>query len=98
MLVVSKNCSLPRNSILYITVAPSDYGSLDMVLMFGECERRKCINVPIVDDTEDEQDEYLVYNLTRTLGLNPNIILDPVNGVIEIEDDDEGLYNIRTCS
>ena len=74
-----------------------DYGARDVILMFGACDTRECINVPIVDDTEDEQDEYLVYNLTRTLGLNPNIILDPVNGVIEIVDD-EGLYNIRACS
>ena len=59
-----------------------------MILQFVACDTRECINVPIVDDMEVEQDEYLVYNLTRTLGLNPNIILDPVNGVIEIEDDD----------
>ena len=59
-----------------------------MILQFVACDTRECINVPIVDDMEVEQDEYLVYNLTRTLGLNPNISLDPVNGVIEIEDDD----------
>ena len=56
MLVVSKiaHTTLPHyNSILYTTVAPSDYGPLDMVLMFGECERRKCVNVPIVNDTEN---------------------------------------------
>ena len=80
------------------TVTPMDYGARDVILMFGACDTRECVNVTIVDDTEDEQDEDLVYNLTRTLGLNPNIILDPVNGVIEIEDDDEGLYNIRACS
>ena len=88
MLVVSKNCSLPCNSILYITVAPSDYGSLNMVLMFGECERRKCVNVTIVDDIQVEPDEYLTYHLDRTPGLNSRIQLDPVNGEIEIVDND----------
>ena len=42
MLVVSKIAHTTLPHYKSITVAPSDYGSLDMVLMFGECERRKC--------------------------------------------------------
>ena len=92
MLVVSKiaHTTLPHyKSILYTTAAPSDYGSLDMVLMFGECERRKCVNVTIVDDFEDELDENFFYHLEETPnGLHPNIELNPVDGEIVIEDND----------
>ena len=92
MLVVSKiaHTTLPHyKSILYTTVAPSDYESLDMVLMFGECERRKCVNVTIVDDFEDEPDENFLYTLEETPnGLHPNIKLKPVDGEIVIEDND----------
>ena len=82
--------TLPHyNSIPYTTVAPSDYESLDMVLMFGECERRKCVNVTIVDDFENEPDENFFYILEETPnGLHPNIELDPVDGEIVIEDND----------
>ena len=92
MLVVSKIAltTLPHyNSILYTTVAPMDYGSLDMVLMFGECERRKCVTVTIVDDFEDEPDENFSYHLVETPnGLHPNIELKPFYGEIVIEDND----------
>ena len=89
MLVVSKiaHTTLPHyNSIPYTTVAPSDYGSLDMVLMFGECERRKCVNVTIVDDFEDKN---FFYTLEETQnGLHPNIELKPVDGEVFIVDID----------
>ena len=92
MLVESKiaHTTLPHyNSILYTTAAPMDYGPLDMVLMFGECERRKCVNVTIVDDFEDELDENFFYHLEETPnGLHPNIQLKPVDGEIVIEDND----------
>ena len=92
MLVVSKiaHTTLPHyKSITYTTVAPSDYGSLDMVLMFGECERRKCVIVTIVDDFEDELDENFFYHLEETPnGLHPNIELKPVDGEIVIVDND----------
>ena len=66
-----------------------DYESLDMVLMFGECERRKCVNVTIVDDFEDEPGENFFYTLEETPnGLHPNIELDPVDGEIVTEDND----------
>ena len=66
-----------------------DYGPLDIVLMFGECDTRKCVNVPIVDDFEDELDEHFFYTLEETPnGLHPNIQLKPVDGEIWIEDND----------
>ena len=59
-----------------------------MVLMFDSCDTRKCMNVTIVDDLQVEPDESLTYHLDRTPGLDSSIQLDPVNGEIEIVDND----------
>ena len=61
-----------------------DYGALNEILMFEACETRKCVNVTITDDEFDELDEFFTYHLRRTIGLDPRITLDPVDGRIEI--------------
>ena len=69
------------------TVTPMDYESLDMVLMFDECERRQCVNVIIMVDLEDEPNEKFFYTLEETSdGLHPNIHLYPIDGEIVITD------------
>ena len=65
-----------------------DYGALDVILMFDECERRRCVNVTITQDLVDEPDEFFTFHLNRTPDLSPRIYLNPVNGTIEIVDDD----------
>ena len=71
------------------TVAFSDYESLDVVVMFSECQRRKCVNVTIVDDSKNEPNKNFIYHLEETpVGLHPNIDLRPVDGEIVIEDND----------
>ena len=70
------------------TVQPMDYGAIDVILEFDVCETRKCVNVRIVNDLVDEKDEILTYHLRRTLNLNPRINLEPINGTVEIIDDD----------
>ena len=65
-----------------------DFKSLNMTLMFAACETRRCVNVTIVDDFEDEQTEHFFYTLERTPGLHPNIELGPKKGNIKIVDDD----------
>ena len=65
-----------------------DYGSLNVIVMFDSCDTKKCVNVPIVDDLQVEPVENLTYHLDRTPGLDSSILLDPVNGVIEIVDND----------
>ena len=65
-----------------------DYGALTEILMFDTCETRKCVNVTITDDLVDELDEFFTFHLSRTPNLDPRIDLDPVNGRIEIIDDD----------
>ena len=69
-------------------MAPDDYIEFNVTLMFEPCERRRCVNVTIVDDFIDEPDESFFYKLRRTPDLHPRITLDPVNGTIVIIDDD----------
>ena len=67
-----------------------DYLELNTILSFAACETRSCVNVTIVDDMVDEPDpiESFHYTLERTPGLDSRISLAPVDGVVEIIDDD----------
>ena len=65
-----------------------DNGALNEILMFESCETLKCVNVTITDDGVDELDEFFPYHLRRPTGLDPRITLDPVDGQIEIVDND----------
>ena len=65
-----------------------DYLGIDNILSFTACEIRHCVNVTIVDDSEDEPIEFFDYTLERTPGLDPRISLASVDGVIEIIDND----------
>ena len=69
-----------------------DYEALDELLMFDECDRQKCVNVTITRDLVDEPDEFFTFHLNRTTDLSPRIDLDPVDGRIEIVDDDGEQY------
>ena len=70
------------------TVQTMDYGAIDVILEFGTCETRKCVNVSIVNDLVDEEDEIFTYHLRRTTNLDPRINLEPIDGTVEIIDDD----------
>ena len=65
-----------------------DYGALDVILTFNECERRRCVNVNITQDLVDELNEFFIFHLNKTSDLSPRIELDSVVGRIEIADDD----------
>ena len=65
-----------------------DNGALNEILMFEACETLKRVNVTITDDGVDELDEFFPYHLRRTTSLDPRITLDPVDGQIEIVDND----------
>ena len=57
--------------------------------MFAACQRRSCVNVTIVDDEVLEMVvESFNVTLERTPGLDNRITLNPVNGVVEIRDND----------
>ena len=68
--------------------SPIDYEALNETLMFDACQIRKCVNVTINDDLIEEPDERFNFTLTRTPGLSTRITLMPVNGEVEIVDDD----------
>ena len=68
-----------------------DYGAIDVTLMFDACEKRKCVNVNITDDMIPEQNESFTYHLRRTPDLHERISLNPVDGRVNITDND-GMY------
>ena len=72
-----------------------DYIELSTILSFPTCGTRQCVNVTIVDDDVLENVESFDVTLERTPGLDMRITLDPVDGVIEIRDDD-GLFSISS--
>ena len=65
-----------------------DYDSISEILAFGSCATRQCTEIPIVDDMMVELTESFFVTLERTTGLDSRITLDPVDGEIEIIDDD----------
>ena len=71
-----------------------DYGALSTTLMFDTCETRQCDNIYIVNDVALEMTESFSVILERTLGLSNSIIVDPVDGRIDIFDDDNRKQNV----
>ena len=69
------------------SVSPMDYGTVSTILTFAACDTRRCANVTIRNDTDDELDEMFNITLERTPGLNGRITLNPVNGVVTINGD-----------
>ena len=74
--------------LLLPPVPTMDYDPLSVNLNFAACETRQCVNATIVDDFVDEPIESFNVTLERTLGLDIRIRLDPVDGVVEIDDND----------
>ena len=61
---------------------------MSSILMFDARDIRRCVDITIVSDTDDERDEMFGITLERTPGLNDKITLDPVDGDITIVDND----------
>ena len=59
-----------------------------MILQFDTCDVRQCTFVSIVNDIVNEPEEFFVYTLERTPGLDARIDLDPTMGRVVITDDD----------
>ena len=70
---------------------------MDTLLSFAACQIRSCVNVSIINDVVLENVESFDVTLERTLGLDSRITLNPVDGVIEITDND-GTRSHYTCS
>ena len=76
------------NQFVSCVVSPMDYDSLSEILGFGPCDTQQCTEITIVDDMIVELTESFFVTLERTPGLDSRITLDPVDGEIEITDDD----------
>ena len=61
---------------------------MDTLLSFAACQIRSCVNVSIINDIVLENVESFDVTLDRTTGLDSRIALEPVDGVIEITDND----------
>ena len=64
-----------------------DYTAVSTILRFGACEIQSCVDIHILDDTNDELDEALGITLERTPDLNGRITLETVDGVVTITDE-----------
>ena len=67
---------------------------MSAILMFAACDTRQCVNVPIADDETLELTETFIITLERTPSLENNILLNPMNGDIDILDNDGRKYGI----
>ena len=68
-----------------------DYNHTSYNLTFDTCDTRQCTEIPIVDDMIVELTESFFVTLEKTPGLDSRITLSPVNGEIEITNND-GVY------
>ena len=67
----------------------------DQLIRFSPCQRRSCVAVSIEDDDVVERTERVVIRLERTDDLNNRIRFGVSSGVIEVEDDNDGMcYNM----
>ena len=79
------------NALVFIFLV-SLMDSVYTILKFDTCDTRQCTEIPIADDLIVVTESFFV-TLERTPGLDSRITLDPVDGEIEITDDD-GVYII----
>ena len=61
---------------------------MSSILAFDTCDTRQCTEISIEDDMKAELTESFFITLERTPGLDSRITLDPVDGEIEISDND----------
>ena len=86
--VKSTLCTYAQCDFSLSTVRAMDYQPLHVTLRFQACDTLGCVVVEIIDDTVKEADEVFTYTLRRTPDLDPRIELNPVDGQVEIGDDD----------
>ena len=67
-----------------------------LVLPFAPCDKRICVDVPIVDDEIVENVDTFEVSLQRPPGLDSRITLSPVDGIIDISDND-GKYDVTVA-
>ena len=80
--------------MISFSVAPMDYDqNTPVTLQFENCNMTQCHCIPIVDDDVFEGNEMFYVSLEGTADLDRDkIVLDPVNGRIEIINDNTSEY------
>ena len=71
---------------------PMDDGAVSTILMFAACDTRQCVDVPIVADETLELTETFIVTLHRTPALENRITVNPVDGNIDILNNDGHKY------
>ena len=74
---------------LSYAVTSEDYGDSDMLFMFDACQRRVCVDIPIINNRIVEDVEMELH--TTLLLYHHRIQFNPGHGVIQIIDDDSTL-------
>lgn len=73
--------------MIYILVSPLDYVEVtSLVLSFGACQTRECIDIVINDDNEEALENIVSFSVTlgRTPELEPSITLGSTTAEIQI--------------
>ena len=68
--------------------SPNDYVAVSTTIEFDSCEVVQCIDMNLHDDMMHEMVESFAVTLERTPDLDDRITLSPVDGEIEIVDND----------
>ena len=80
--------------MISFSVAPMDYSqNTPVTLKFENCDMTQCHCIPIVNDNIPEGNEIFYVTLEGIAGMDRDkIVLDPVNGAIEIVSDQKRKY------
>ena len=80
-------------------IASVDYTSKSVDLMFGPSNNKRCVLIPVTNDTVPEVPEHFSVVLSMTTPL-AGVILTPDNATVFISDDDGECIRIseRICS
>ena len=62
-----------------------DYGERSDIFIFSTCQHKSCQEIVIVDNKTVERNETFVIHLSRTLGLDERIILDPSAELLKLQ-------------
>ena len=85
-----------------LTIALADYTSKSVDLMFGPSSRKRCLFIPVTNDTVPEVPEHFSVVLSMTAPL-AGVVLTPDDATVVINDDDGECYQFgslmpRTCA
>ena len=86
-----KHLNVQLISSLYNTIGPGeDYNALAIpcVLRFGRCEKKKCVNVTIINDEMLEETESFNISLEGGRGVSSRFVFSPQEVSITITDED----------